>query len=187
MEIDNFIHQQFIDPKLCDQLIKHYENSPDKTRGTFGSQIEENPKFKESTEIDFNPDRGEIFELYISELNKVCEEYKNKYPYADKPQDTWSWIGSKIQKYDLNEGYHVWHSENEGHSSIRNRHLVFMTYLNDVKDGGETGFLYQKLKVKPQKGLTLIWPAIFTHTHKGFPSKTEQKYIVTGWYGWVND
>ena len=31
-----------------------------------------------------------------------------------------------------------------------------MTYLNDIKDGGETEFYYQKLKVKPEKGLTLI-------------------------------
>jgi hypothetical protein len=43
-----------------------------------------------------------------------------------------------------------------------------MTYLNDVTDGGETGFFYQDVKIKPQKGLTLIWPAIWTHTHKGF-------------------
>ena len=57
-----------------------------------------------------------------------------------------------------------------------------MTYLNDVTDGGETEFMYQKLKIKPKKGLTLIWPADWTHTHRGIPSMTQVKYIATGWY-----
>ena len=57
-----------------------------------------------------------------------------------------------------------------------------MTYLNDVK-AGETGFLYQKLKIKPKKGLTLVWPAIWTHTHKGHIVKSD-KYIITGYYNY---
>ena len=36
-------------------------------------------------------------------------------------------------------------------------------------------------KYKPKKGLTLIWPAIWTHTHKGVVSKKHTKYIITGW------
>ena len=60
-----------------------------------------------------------------------------------------------------------------------------MTYLNDVTDDGETEFYYQKIKVKPQKGLTLIWPADWTHTHRGNTSKTQDKYIITGWYSFI--
>jgi hypothetical protein len=60
-----------------------------------------------------------------------------------------------------------------------------MTYLNDVDNGGETGFFYQDLKIKPEKGLTLMWPVAWTHTHKGYPSPNETKYIVTGWYGYL--
>ena len=57
-----------------------------------------------------------------------------------------------------------------------------MTYLNDVSDGGETEFMHQNIKVKPQKGLTLIWPADWTFTHRGVASPIETKTIVTGWY-----
>jgi hypothetical protein len=59
-----------------------------------------------------------------------------------------------------------------------------MTYLNDVNDGGETHFYHQELKVQPRKGLTLIWPADWTYTHRGIASPTEDKYIVTGWYSY---
>ena len=57
-----------------------------------------------------------------------------------------------------------------------------MTFLNDLTDEGGTEFLYQDLKVEPKKGLTLIWPSYWTHTHRGVISKTQEKYIVTGWY-----
>ena len=63
----------------------------------------------------------------------------------------------------------------------RFRVLVFMTYLNDVPDGG-TMFKYQDLIVPAKKGLTLIWPTDFTHTHRGIPSPTQEKWIATGWY-----
>jgi hypothetical protein len=55
-----------------------------------------------------------------------------------------------------------------------------MTYLNDVDDGG-TEFYYQKTIIKAEKGLTLIWPADWTYTHKGQISNTKEKTIITGW------
>jgi hypothetical protein len=61
-----------------------------------------------------------------------------------------------------------------------------MTYLNDVDEAGETEFLYQEIKFKPKKGLTLIWPADWTHTHRGIPSLSEEKYIITGWFNFVD-
>jgi hypothetical protein len=57
-----------------------------------------------------------------------------------------------------------------------------MTYLNDVTDAGETEFFYQKIKMKPEKGLTLIWPADWTFTHRGIASPTQEKTIITGWF-----
>ena len=60
-----------------------------------------------------------------------------------------------------------------------------MTYLNDINDGGETEFLYQNIKIKPRKGLTLIWPADWTFTHRGNFAPSEEKYIVTGWFNYT--
>ena len=59
-----------------------------------------------------------------------------------------------------------------------------MTYLNNVPDAG-THFKYQHIKTPAEKGLTLIWPSDFTHTHKGEISKKEEKYIITGWLGFA--
>ena len=59
--------------------------------------------------------------------------------------------------------------------------MAWMVYLNDVEEGGETEFLYQKRKVKPKKGTILIWPGGYTHLHRGNPPMSD-KYIATGWW-----
>ena len=59
-----------------------------------------------------------------------------------------------------------------------------MFYLNNVYDEGYTEFPNQEKKFQPREGDCLIWPAYFTHTHKGIVSKTETKYIVTGWFSY---
>ena len=48
-----------------------------------------------------------------------------------------------------------------------------------------TRFYYQKLKVKPRKGLTLIWPVDWTHTHRGIVAPDEEKMILTGWFSFA--
>ena len=61
------------------------------------------------------------------------------------------------------------------------RHLVFMTYLNDVVDGGETEVSSEN-EIKPEKGLTVICSTDWTYTHRGLTSPTQTKYIATGWF-----
>lgn len=77
-------------------------------------------------------------------------------------------------------GYHIWHYETMN-KETSHRNLVFILYLNTIKEGGETEFLYQKKRIQPVEGRLVIWPAGFTHTHRGNPPLNENKYIVTGW------
>ena len=64
------------------------------------------------------------------------------------------------------------------------RAMVYMTYLNDVTEGGGTMFYHQNVTTKAVKGKTLIFPAAYTHLHKGEISQTQHKYILTGWIWW---
>jgi hypothetical protein len=59
--------------------------------------------------------------------------------------------------------------------------MAFMLYLNTIESGGETEFLHQRLKFKPNQGDFLLWPAGYTHTHRGDPPFSGDKYILTGW------
>lgn len=92
--------------------------------------------------------------------------------------------GFNYQVYPKGHAYNGWHSERGSIESSR-RMLVWMIYLNECEDGGETAFLYQKYKMKPEKGLLLFWPSDFTHTHRGMPSFKTEKKIFTGWFSFV--
>jgi len=37
------------------------------------------------------------------------------------------------------------------------------------------------MRVKPKKGRLILFPAGFTHTHRGNPPLDGEKYIITGW------
>jgi hypothetical protein len=110
--------------------------------------------------------------------------YTQKYSYL-KNLATHNILEVKIQKTKVGEGYHVWHCEN-AEMKARNRILAFSVYLNDVAEGGETEFLYQKCRFKPKKNTMLVWPSQFTHVHRGNPPLSNDKYIITGWveYGY---
>ena len=90
-----------------------------------------------------------------------------------------------IQKYQQNKGgYPHWHSEQfpqNGHNEALHRVVLYMFYLNDVEEGGETEFYYQQRKISPKKGTMVIAPAGFTHSHRGNRPVSGDKYIATSW------
>ena len=54
-------------------------------------------------------------------------------------------------------------------------------YLNDIEQGGETEFPMHGLRIKPKTGRLIIWPAAYTHPHRGNPPYQRKSYI-TGWF-----
>lgn len=89
------------------------------------------------------------------------------------------------QKYEKDKGnYSYWHSEifpQLGENKALHRVLLFLIYLNDVEDGGETDFYYQNMSVKPKTGTMVIAPCGFTHTHRGNIPRSNNKYVLTSW------
>jgi len=120
-------------------------------------------------------------------LQASLNEYIKEYHYCNEYNAFSITEGTNLQFYPIGGGYKIYHTERTSNTEpFTNRHLVFMTYLNDITDKGETEFYYQKIKVKPKKGLTLIWPSDWTFTHRGIPSPTQEKAIITGWYSYIN-
>jgi hypothetical protein len=190
---DNFIMAwRFEDTSFCEPMIDYYNSKTPNKGGTIaadansptGSSLKINLAFKDSFDVCV---KGDIdAPQYFATLQACLNEYIKKYKYCDEFQPFKIVENFNIQKYLPNGAFHAWHCERGGHDNMTNsRHLVFMTYLNDVTDAGETEFFYQKLKIKPEKGLTVIWPSDWTFTHRGVPSPTQEKMIVTGWLNYV--
>ena len=87
----------------------------------------------------------------------------------------------KIHKVRKSEGYHIWHYEKSSPENI-DRVMAYMTYLKILKNVGETEFLHQSLRIEPVVGRTLIWPAGFTHMHRGLMPLDGEKMYITGWF-----
>jgi len=181
-----FIGASFINKKLCDNLKSYFKKLPSSLKKTGTVELGETDKnIKDSIDISFSGSENiPILIDYLKELQKCILLYQKKFEdvlLLDKFGITHE--GYNIQYYKAGGGFKTWHNER---NILKHCHriLVFMTYLNDVKDGG-TFFKYQKLKVPAKKGLTLIWPSDWTHTHKGEISKTKEKFIVTGALGFL--
>lgn len=88
----------------------------------------------------------------------------------------------KVQRTDPKGGFHVWHHEHSGNASSMRRAVVWILYLTDHHGEGETEFLQQGLRVEPKAGRVVLWPAQYTHPHRGNPVYDSVKYIATGWF-----
>tara|TARA_Y100000004_G_C8935812_1_gene421995 strand:+ start:144 stop:734 length:591 start_codon:yes stop_codon:yes gene_type:complete len=120
---------------------------------------------------------------YVKAFNDVVAEcldlYAVKYPQLNAYQ--FQTLHINVKKTIPKQGYHVWHCENNDPGYTR-RIIATMMYLNDVHHGGETEFLHQHRRVVPKAGRVVIWPAGFTHMHRGNPPLKEEKYTLTSWY-----
>lgn len=175
--METFIYSGKIPEIICDKLVKFYKNNPDRY------VPDEYCQGKTSSEIVLN--RGDsIYQEYDKHLTKVLKSYLKKYKYADNVIKFEITPTIKIQYYEPGQGFPLYHFENDGRDECIRRHLVFMTYLNTVEKAG-TEFKYQKYKTEAVKGKTIIWPAAWTHTHRGIVNNKKEKIIITGWYNFL--
>ena len=187
--IDNHIgiFKNFMQNELRNDYMNYFNNCekqgivfPRKADETFVSDHAFNT-IMDAPHVPMTYNNKPFVDLFFKEAYPL---YVQKYSYL-KRLSTHNILEVKIQKTKIGEGYHTWHCEN-AEMKARNRILAFMVYLNDVTEGGETEFLYQKCRFKPEKNTLLIWPTQFTHVHRGNPPLSNDKYIITGWveYGY---
>jgi len=190
--IEDFILQidDFIDKPHCNHVIEMFENAA-KMGLTFSRKTTSNDHHHEKADMQFfSGDAIEHEEILIDHWplynglmdlfwNNVYKLYSEKYStlYTLSPQTIRT---IKIQKTNVGEGYHKWHCENDNPQNGR-RVLAFILYLNTVREGGETEFLYYPKRIKAKQGRIILWPSGFTHTHRGNPPISNTKYIMTGW------
>ena len=121
--------------------------------------------------------------LFFDGLQACYDDYTERYSVL-RDSGNLRALSMKMQKTGPGGGYHIWHGE-QGPGTQANRAIVYMVYLNSLEDGdgGETEFLYQRTRIKPEENLMLLWPASYTHAHRGNPVLADKyKYIVTGWF-----
>lgn len=187
---ENFVgvFDNYFSEESCDNLIQHFEWCQ-RSNKTYSRPEPERLKKDDSTNL--NPSSVQEIEYahpniqtYVDEFNNVfwnqcyMEYMKNFSTLSDYEQHTI--YSYKLQKTMPGGGYHVWHCE-DGSKLFSRRVGVYILYLNDVEEGGETEFLYFSKRIPPKKGRLVIFPPNFPWTHRGNPPLSGAKYIMTGW------
>ena len=187
--------------RFCQHLIAEFERHKDLGAGANRQQNENvNRHDKDDYSINLNgnnlifspfeKNNGEprdhtyatVSDMFFRGLQVCYETYSEK--YSTLKQNGVHCNNIKLQKTSAGGGYHVWHSE-QGGGEYANRGLVYMLYLNTVpaECNGETEFLHQEKRINPVENTMVLWPAAFTHTHRGNPVYGDAiKYVVTGWF-----
>jgi len=179
------VYDNILSKETCDDIIKFFEESPDRNIGSIGHERVVVKSRKDSIDLGLvfsipkNEKECKVRQDIFNALNICTKRYVKKYPHLDHI-DSWNVTDSyNIQKYNDGGGYHKMHCENEGGANLP-RMLVWMIYLNNAKCG--TRFYYPTRDVRARRGRVVIWPAFWTHPHSGITPNKGDKYIITGWY-----
>jgi len=172
--------------EYCDAVIQSFERMSSMNKTYFQNGIHKNSD--ERIVFDWAAGGEQMFHNdfplcihFYEVLNKIYKElYLEKYEilktfFQHTPK------GMSVQKTLPHQGYHAWHTEVANNASSA-RVIAYTLYLNDVEEGGETEFLYQGVKIKPETGKLALFPTSFTHPHRGNPIYTGEKYIISGWF-----
>ena len=176
---------------FCEHLISEFERNLTLGAGTDrqnGEGADKHRKddyqiFSNGKNINFQPfeDKNTIA-MFFKGLQHCFQSYSNEFSVIKDTKINCN--NMKIQKTSSGGGYHVWHGE-QGNGDQANRGLVYMLYLNTLpaEANGETEFLYQQRRINPVGNTMVLWPAAFTHAHRGNPVYGDNtKYIITGWF-----
>tara|TARA_B100001094_G_C17973745_1_gene691669 strand:- start:229 stop:861 length:633 start_codon:yes stop_codon:yes gene_type:complete len=191
LQYPNFIGSWNIEnDNLCNEIIKLFEEN--KSLQKVGkSTLGEDQTVKKTTDITIKPNdlkniRFKCLKNYIKELYDCYLDYQNQWPFVENLSENVHVGSFNIQKYSSGDHFSKVHTERD-HLPTMHRLFAWMTYLNNVDDGGITNYSHYNIKIKPEKGKTLIWPAEWTHAHSGEIINSGVKYIVTGWIHFPHD
>lgn len=187
-----FVKDNAFTDKFCDEVVdvfEHYDSQNATYEGQSGRGIDHTTKRTKDLDFLRIPELADRFSTEITNKfnHYLVEEYLSKLPHQDKFPALNLFHGEtyyeclQVQRYKKNEGhYNAWHIET-GNFSMSKRMFVFILYLSDVTEGGETELLYSGLKTQPRKGRLLIHPSTYPYVHKGHMPKDNDKYILTTW------
>lgn len=179
---NTFIYEKHnaLPDELCNNMVQRFEeNTEDQYQGRIGQVASQDSSIKKTTDLVVSGKEHwkDVDNNLFRSMGIAIKEFREAFPYFKGPFKD---MGYGIQRYNPGEFYH-WHIDGGSHD-FSQRQLVAIWYLNDVPGpGGETEFLFQDVKIKPEKGKLVLFPPFWTHEHRAVTLNEGVKYIATTW------
>lgn len=179
-ELLNFIrtYDGALEPQLCDHLVEAFENWR-QFQIRNGKVAREGLSESSWTELDLTKRSDRQFKAALTDR---IFEYKAKYEsdcgISPPLPDPAAFGRLMMKRYTPNhQDWFQPHYDSVGEHA--NRYLVFLWYLNDVDEGGETEFVDLDCSIQAAKGRLLMFPPYWMWRHAGNPPVSNAKYIVS--------
>ena len=172
-------------PDQCNQLIQWFEEDEEHhTPGALGAGVVvENIKHSTDLGLDFRDRSCRYREVLFPIVTSGMTRYTDHYPFVLELAPWGVTNAYNIQRYTDGEGFFKLHCE--AMTKVNwNRMVAWTLYLNDSPCG--TDYPEQETVVEAKQGRLALFPATWTHPHKGVTPNVGTKYIATGWIEMVD-
>lgn len=179
--------EKAIPDEVCNDIVAHYNILKESNLTLSRRQMQDGTELTKKDETGFalEPEamrlssNQKFLHPFLDEFWNLYNIYQDAHPQLKNQYEVYCRF-MRIQETHPGGGYHIWHHESDTPDHM-NRICAWGLYLNDVEGGGETEFLHQHVRIPAVKGTLVIWPAGFTHPHRGNPPLSNTKYLLTGW------
>ena len=142
-------------------------------------------KYKDKTKSQKNDTGYKVYFFKPTELpfsqkvNDITVEYIAKYPQLQIQDSSFRLEDMRFKYFRPGNFFKVFHCEQS--FELPYRILSFMVYLSDHDEGTE---FYSGKVIKSEKGKAIIFPAFWTHLHRG-QKCNEDRFIMGGYFNLI--
>jgi len=181
-----YLEKNSLPNELCKEIIEMFENDDSQYEGVTAAGLNKDIKDSQDLVIPMNDKWSKIVEVLTKELHRNLNLYIKSLKtdlkdYAIFSKNFLYENSFQIQRYQKNVGKYIYHHDHDIRFDQKDHRVItYLWYLNTVEEGGETE-LWKTIKVNPEEGKLLLFPASWTFPHSGLMPKSNDKYIITGW------
>lgn len=131
------------------------------------------------TELDITPFADEAFQgFFYDQIDRHLARYNNSLGLTIAVPSRPKLEEIRIKHYRVGKD-EKFQPHFDAIDQKSNRYLVFLWYLNDVAEGGETVFCDLNIQITPRIGRLLVFPPYWMFQHASLPPLSNDKYIVS--------
>jgi Rps23 Pro-64 3,4-dihydroxylase Tpa1-like proline 4-hydroxylase len=181
-----YLENNSLPNELCEEIIEMFENDDSQYEGVTAVGLNKHIKDTKDMIIPNNDKWNKILKVLTKELHRNLNLYikllkTDLNDYAIFSKNFLYENSFQIQRYRKNEGKYIYHHDHDIRFDQKDHRVItYLWYLNTVYQGGETE-IWKTIKIKPEQGKLLLFPASWTFPHSGLIPESNNKYIITGW------
>ncbi len=181
--MENFVQvfDHALSPSLCTKMIESFQALARFQRDN-GKGIRAGLEKSAWTELDLTPLSDNGFRaMLIDNMIKHLKLYNSRLNLTIPipPSTKTSEFIMKRYRANSDDNFQA-HFDSIG--EVSNRYMVFLWYLNEVQEGGETHFVDLGFEVSPKSGRLLMFPPYWMYQHQGRAPISNDKYILSTYF-----